>query len=185
MPGVNKNICLFSPPGPTPKLLPVRLLYLRSTILFLFLACSAVAQVADDQAKEAVRVTMTLNADGSRTTYQFDPANKKAAAITTGQDGKVRERIKYELDDRGRFASGSVSGPDGQFRFNSIYKYEGTGRLAEETHLGKDGTLINKFVYSYDAAGKPTGYAIFDPSGKVVGKTSAAGPTPSPPAKRK
>jgi hypothetical protein len=128
---------------------------------------------------------MTVNADGSHTSYQFDPANKKATAVTTGPDGKVRDKIRYELDDLGRFARGTVMDAKGQFRFNSIYKYDGSGRLQEESHVGKDEALINRLVYSYDAAGKQTGYSVFDDSGKLIGKTSAPTPGPSAPPRRK
>lgn len=151
--------------------------------MVIFFATIAIAQVADNQDKEAVRVTMTVNADGSRTTYQFDPATKKATAVTIGPDGKTREKIRYSLDNNGRFASGVVFGADGKFRFKTLYKYDGAGRLQEETHLGKDNAVINKLVYSYDQAGKQTGYSVFDASGKLIGKTSAASPSPSPTTK--
>jgi hypothetical protein len=137
----------------------------------------------DNTDKDTVRVTVSLNADGSRTSYRFDKANKKATAITTAQDGRMREKIRYDLDDNGRFASGPISDAAGQFRFKALYKYDGSGRLQEETHVGKDDAVLSKIVYSYDQAGKQTGYAIFDGSGKLIGKTSAA--TPSPPAKRR
>lgn len=147
----------------------------------IFLAAIALGQVAENTDKETVRVTVSLNADGSRTAYQFDQPNKKATAVTTGQDGKVREKIRYEIDDNGRFVSAVVSDAGGQFRFKSLYKYDAAGRLQEETHLGKDDVPLNKIVYSYDQVGKPTGYSIFDASGKLIGKTSA--PTPRPPRK--
>jgi len=158
----------------------------RSTITFsltVLLVTAAFAQVADNTNNETVRVTVSLNADGSRTSYRFDQANKKATAVTTGQDGKVRDKIRYELDDNGRFVSGVISDAAGQFRFKALYRYDVAGRLQEEAHLGKDDALINKIVYSYDPAGKQTGYSIFDAAGKLMGKTSAA--TPSPTGKRK
>lgn len=125
---------------------------------------------------------MTLNADGSRTTYRFDPSQKKATAVTTGQDSKAREKISYDLDDNGRFARAVISGGDGKFRFKSVYKYDSAGRMQEETHLTKDDAVLNKIVYSYDQAGKQTGYSVYDASGKVIGRTSA--PSPSPSAKK-
>jgi hypothetical protein len=155
----------------------MRLPLLRSTITFsfvVFLALTHAAQVLDNTDKETVHVTVSLNADGSLMSYRFDQANKKATAITTAQDGKVREKIRYDLDDNGRFVSGMISDAGGQFRFKALYKYDATGRLQEETHLGKDDAILNKIVHSYDQAGKRTGYAVFDASGKVIGKTSAA-----------
>jgi len=134
---------------------------------------------------DTVRVTMTVNADGSHTSYQFDPANHRATAVTTEKDGKTRETIKYDLDDQARFARGIVSGPDGRFKFKSIYKYDPSGRLQEETHLAKDDTLINRLVYTFDPAGKPAGYSVFDASGKLLGKSGAPSPAASakPPGK--
>jgi hypothetical protein len=97
----------FQPLSQTGKLrAPMPLPPLRSTITFsaaIFFAAITVGQVAENPDKETVRVTVSLNADGSRTTYRFDRPNKKATALTTGQDGKVREKIRYDLDDSGRF----------------------------------------------------------------------------------
>jgi hypothetical protein len=123
---------------------------------------------------------MTMNADGSRTTYRFDPPNHKATAVTTEPDGKVRGKMRYVLDNAGRFASGESFAADGKFRFKSTYKYDGAGRIEQETQLGKDSAVLNKIVYSYDAAGHQTGYSIFDGAGKLIGQTSTAAPGPSP-----
>src|ERR1044072_994470 len=91
---------------------------------------------------DAVRVTMSMHPDGSRTVYKFDNAQHKAVATTTDPDGKVRETIRYELDDAGRFASGEVSGPDGRLRFKSRYKYDDAGHLLEESQSAADRTLF-------------------------------------------
>ncbi len=80
----------------------------------------------------AVRVTVSMHPDGSRTVYNFDNAQHKAVATTTGQDGKVRETIRYVLDDAGRFSSAEVSGADGRVRLKSRYKYDDAGRILEE-----------------------------------------------------
>src|SRR5438046_10495463 len=56
-----------------------------------------------DQARaDAVRVTMSMHPDGSRAVYNFDAAQHTAVAITTSQDGKVRETVRNVLDDSGR-----------------------------------------------------------------------------------
>jgi hypothetical protein len=133
---------------------------------------------------DAVRVTVSVNADGSRTIYEFDSVNHKAVATTRDRDGKLRGKIDYALDDAGRFASGDVFGPDKQLRFKSIYKYGDTGRLAQEMQLNKGGEVLNKIVYAYDQAGKPTGYSVYDASGKLLSQTSAPAPAASP-AKKK
>jgi len=88
--------------------------------LWFSLFASGLGQSAND----SVRVNVTVNADGSRTAYEFDQPNHKATATTTEPDGKPRSKIRYKLDDAGRFASGVVYGPDGKFRFKSRYKYE-------------------------------------------------------------
>jgi len=128
----------------------------------------------------AVRVTVSMHPDGSRTVYNFDNAEHKAVATTTGQDGKVRETIRYVLDDAGRFSSAEVSGADGRVRLKSRYKYNDAGRILEEAQSAPDGTLLHKIVYSYDSSGKQTGYSVLDASGKLVGGESAAGSRPSP-----
>jgi YD repeat-containing protein len=140
---------------------------------------TVLSQSPDQPRSDAVRVTVSMHPDGSRTVYQFDNAQHKAVATTTDQDGKLRETIRYELDNAGRFSSGEISGPDGRFRFKSRYKYDDAGRLLEETQSAENGTLLHKIVYSYDASGKQTGYSVFDASGKLIGGKSAAKARPS------
>src|SRR6266536_1279255 len=145
------------------------------------------SQSTEQTQGDALRVTVSMPPDGSRTVYNFDNAQHKAVATTTGQDGKLRETIRYELDEAGRFSSGEISGPDGRLRFKSRYKYDDAGRLLEETQSSEDGALLHKIVYSYDASGKQTGYSVFDASGKLVGGTSAGKirPSSSPKAREK
>ena len=133
---------------------------------------------------DAVRVTVSMHPDGSRTVYNFDNAQHKAVATTTDVDGKLRQTIRYELDDTGRFSSAEISGPDGRLRLKSHYKYDDAGRILEETQSAADGTLQHKIVYNYDLSGKQTGYSVFDASGKLVGGKGAAivraSPSPKP-----
>src|SRR5215831_7815667 len=137
------------------------------------------SQSPEQNQSNAVRVTVSMHPDGSRTVYKFDNAEHKAVATTTDSDGKVRETILYELDEAGRFSSGEISGSDGRLRFKSRYKYDDAGRLMEETQSAGDGTLLHKIVYSYDASGKQTGYSVFDSSGKLVGGKGATKVLPS------
>ena len=151
------------------------------------MACALVAgsaeiglsQSPEQTRSDAVRVTVSMHPDGSRTTYKFDNAEHKAIATTTDPDGKLRETIRYELDEAGRFSTGEISGPDGRLRFKSRYKYDDAGRLLEETQSAGDGALLHKIVYSYDASGKQTGYSVFDASGKLVSGMGAAKVRPS------
>jgi YD repeat-containing protein len=162
----------------------------RSTIACAMMSLAArmaAAQTAPPERSESsIRVNVTMNADGSRTTYQFDTANHRASAVTTEPNGKVRGKTNYRLDDAGRFGSGVSFSADGKFKFKSIYKYDGNGRMEEETQLGKDDAVLNRIVYSYDASGRQTGYAIYDAAGKLIGRTGAdSGPSAAPPAKKK
>src|SRR6266542_3053360 len=136
------------------------------------------SQSTEQTQGDAVRVTVSMHPDGSRTVYKFDNAQHKAVATTTDPDGKLRETIRYELDEAGRFSSGEISGPDGRVRLKSRYKYDDAGRILEEAQSAPDGTLQHKIVYSYDSSGKQTGYSIFDASGKLVGGERAAGSRP-------
>jgi hypothetical protein len=152
-----------------------------TAIAWLILIHSAGAQLAPNDNDAAVRVSVTINPDGSKTVYQFDQPHHQATATTTSADGKVTGKIRYQIDDAGRFSSGVVFGADEKFLFRSTYKYKADGRLDEETHLGKDDAVINKIVYSYDTAGRHTGYAIVGPDGKLIGKTGPkATPTATP-----
>jgi hypothetical protein len=150
-------------------------------LVSVFLASLVFAQ--DPPPNDAVRVNMTVNADGSRTTYRFDPPHHQATAITTEPDGKPRGKVEYVLDEAGRFARSVSLAPDGKFRLKSTYRYDGAGRLEQETQLSKDDQVLNRIVYSYDSSGKQTGYAIFDGAGKLLGQTTT--PTPSPPGRAK
>ncbi len=89
-----------------------------------FLSCAITVEWSQaQQATDAVRVTMSMHPDGSRTVYNFDNEKHTAVATTTDPDGKVRQTIRYELDSAGRFSTGEVSGPDGRVRLKSRYKY--------------------------------------------------------------
>jgi YD repeat-containing protein len=135
---------------------------------------------------DAIRVTVSVNADGSRTTYEFDAPNHRATATTTGKEGNTIGKIRYVLDDAGRFASGDVYGPNEQFRFKTLYKYDAAGKLTQETQLGADEAVRNKIVYAYDKNGRQTGYSVYDAAGKLIRQTPGVAPSRSPsPAKRK
>ena len=137
-------------------------------------------------APDAVRVTVSMNADGTRTTYEFDAPNHRATATTTSKEGKTIGKIRYVLDDAGRFASGEVYGPGEQFRFKTLYKYDEAGKLIQETQLGADDLIWNKIVYTYDKNERQTGYSVYDAGGKLIRQTPGAAPPRSPsPAKRK
>src|SRR5947199_8847123 len=131
---------------------------------------------------DAVRVTVSMHPDGSRTVWTFDSPQHKAVATTTDPDGKVRQTIRYQLDNAGRFSSGEVLGPDGRIRLKSRYKYDDAGRILEETQSAADGTFQHKIAYSYDPSGKQIGYSVLDASGKLVSRTvgTAARPSASP-----
>jgi len=151
-------------------------------------APSTRAQLQSGGAIEPIRVTVSMNEDGSRTAYEFDTANRKAVATTTGANGKLVSKIRYELDDAGRFAKGQVLGPDEKLRFKTLYKYDAAGRLAEETQLTREEAVKLRLVYAYDATGKPSGYSVYDSSGKLLGQTRPKGTANAPaasPARKK
>jgi hypothetical protein len=133
---------------------------------------------------EAVRVTVTLNADGSRTTYRFDDAHHTASASTKTREGKLLGKARYTLDDAGHFATGEIYGPDSNLRFKSVYKYDGAGRQTQEVQSDKNDNVLHKIVYAYDSLGKPTGYAVYDGAGKLVGQTTAPTRSSSPTKKK-
>jgi hypothetical protein len=124
---------------------------------------------------EPVRVTVSLNNDGSRTVYQFDNAKHQATATTSEADGKARGKIIYEIGENGRFLSGAVFGPDGSLLFKTLYKYDAAGRLERETHLAKDDRVIQTLVYRYDAKGQQLGVSVFDANGKPVSAAASPG----------
>lgn len=156
-----------------PRIRP--LLLMRFLWLSIF-AGSALAQATLPNDSDAIRVNVTINADGSRTTYQFDNANHKATAITADSGGSPAGKTIYRIDDKGRFGSGVTFDAKGRFRFKSLYKYDGAGRIQEETQLSRDDAVLTKIVYSYDANGRQTGCSVFDASGKVLGQTSTSAP---------
>jgi hypothetical protein len=135
---------------------------------------------------DPVRITVSMNADGTRTTYEFDAPNRRATATTATKEGKTIGRIRYTLDDAGRFASGEVYGPDDQFRFKTLYRYDESGKLIQETQLAMDDVIRNRIVYAYDKNGRQTGYSVYDAAGKLIRQTPGAAPPHSPsPAKRR
>jgi hypothetical protein len=153
---------------------------LAFALLFTFPTVPLCALAQEDNSE--VRVSVVLNADGSRTVYETNSANHKTVATTTGKDGKLREKIRWDLDENGRFLRGEVFGPKDQFRFILQNKYDASNHLVEETHFAKDQSVIGKIVFRYDAAGHQIGYSTYDGAGKLLGQSVA--PTASP-AKRK
>jgi YD repeat-containing protein len=156
----------------------------RLVLLILVLGSSArfaLGQEATpaDLPNDSVRVSVTLNQDGSRTSYRFDPTNHKATATTTDPAGKWQSKIEYELDEAGRFGSDRIYGPDGKFQFRSIYKYDSANHLLEESKFAKDNHLLGRIVFSSNGSGKQTGYAVYDSNGKLIGQTSPVGSAPS------
>src|SRR5438132_14406450 len=144
-------------------------------LVFAFLLSVAIAPrcAVDQEENGEVRVSVVLNADGSRTVYETNPANHKTVTTTTGKDGKLREKIRWDLDESGRFLRGEVLGPKEQFRFILQNKYDANNRLVEETHFAKDQSVIGKIVFRYDAAGHQIGYSTYDGAGKLLGQTVA------------
>ncbi len=157
---------------------------LQSIILLLLAAVTCIAIAQPMPLSDAVRVTVSLNADGSRTTYRFDDVNHKATATTTNREGKPLGKTDYTLDDSGRFATGMVYAPDKRLRFRSTYKYDDAGKLTQEVQSDKNDAVLHKIVYAYDSLGKQTGYSIFDGAGKLVGQTTAPSVSATP-AKKK
>ena len=66
---------------------------------------------------DAVRVTMSMHPDGSRTVYNFDNAQHTAVSTTTDPDGKVRQTIRYQLETLA--ASRPEKFPDRMVAFDS------------------------------------------------------------------
>jgi hypothetical protein len=155
---------------------------MRSIAFALFFSVTTPLCTLAQENNGEVRVSVVLNADGSRTVYESNAANHKTIATTTGKDGKLREKIRWDLDESGRFLRGEVFGPKEQFRFILQNKYDASNRLIEETHFAKDQSVIGKIVFRYNAAGHQIGYSTYDGAGKLLGQTIA--PTASP-AKRK
>ena len=150
---------------------------------FIATASATVAQ-SPTPAPETVRVTVSMNADGSRTVYEFDSVHHKAKATTTDKNGKPVGTIRYTLDEAGRFIRGGVYGPDDQLRFKTLYKYDEAGRLNQETQLSKDDAVQHKLIYAYDKNGRQTGYAVYDAAGKLVSQKGPS-PTATPTNKRR
>jgi YD repeat-containing protein len=138
----------------------------------LLLAASPLGFGQEVSPSSEVRVSVVLNADGSRTVYEADNANHKSVATTTEANGKLREKIRYDLDENGRFLRSEVLGPKEQFRFVAKYRYDANNRLIEETHFAKDETVIGRLAFQYDAAGRQVGYSAYDGAGKLLGQTS-------------
>ena len=158
---------------------------IRGLFLIGFLSFLGTLDAQLETATPDVRVTVSMNADGTKTTYEFDAPNRRAVATTTGKDGKIVGRIRYTLDDANRFASGDVYGPDNQLRFKTLYKYDAGGKLTQETQLGTDDSVRNKIVYSYDKNGKQTGYSVYDSTGKLIRQTPGVSPRPTASPKKK
>jgi YD repeat-containing protein len=157
----------------------------RSLLASFVAAFLALRPGAFGQQADPVRVTVSMNADGSKTIYEFDAPQRKATATTTGKDGKLVGKVRYTLDDAGRFSSGEVYGPDDRLRFKTLYKYDTAGRLTQETQLDKDDAVKHKLVYFYDGIGRQVGYKVYDAAGKLVTQKGKVAPSATPSKKRR
>ena len=160
----------------------MRLLFTAAIVLVAALTRAVVGQGLP---ADAVRVTVSINADGSHTTYRFDDAHHTAAATTTTREGKLLGTTRYTLDDAGHFATGEVYGADSKLRFRSVYKYDDAGRQTQEIQSDKSDNVLHRIVYTYDSLGKPTGYAIYDGAGRLIGQTNAPRASATPAKKKK
>ncbi|MEO5718406.1 MAG: hypothetical protein ABIR29_07520 [Chthoniobacterales bacterium] len=149
-------------------------LTLSAAFAFGAIALHALAQSGDD----AVRVTVTMNPDGSKTVYQTDGASRRSTATTTGANGKAQGKTVYKLDANGRYESGEVFAANGTLRFKTRYRYDPAGHLLEEMQLAKDDSVRNRIVYTYDASGHSAGYSVYDGDGRLFGRTTAKKPAP-------
>src|SRR5438105_11317372 len=140
----------------------------RLVFAFLFSVAIASRCAGAQEENGEVRVSVVLNADGSRTVYETNAANHKTVATTTGKDGKSREKIRWDLDESGRFLRGEVFGPKEQFRFILQNKYDANNRLIEETHLAKDQSEIGKIAIHYETAGHQIGTSTSDVAGNII-----------------
>ncbi len=103
-------------------------LHFTTALALLAGASLTFAQASD----EAVRVTVMVNSDGSKTVYQTNSVMHEATATTTDQGGQVKGKVVYKLDADGRYETAQILGPHGALRFKSRYRYDEQGRLAEE-----------------------------------------------------
>src|SRR5438067_11999548 len=71
---------------------------------------------------DAVRVTMSMHPDGSRTVYNIDKAQHTAVSTTTDLHGIIRQTIRNQLDIAVRLSSVAISLPDGRVRLKSRQK---------------------------------------------------------------
>ena len=149
-------------------------------LTLLGLIAAASGQLQDRASDDSVRVTVAQNQDGSRTSYQYDNANRKAVATTVAADGKVVSKIRYDLDEKGRFKAGEIYDGKEKLRFRTEYKYDPRGRLESETQLAPDGNVRHKLVYSYNDMGKQTGYTVYDGNGKLLGRSTGSSPGTTP-----
>src|SRR5438105_7822399 len=101
-------------------------------------ALPIIAQNPESSSTDAVRVTVSLNADGSRTVYQFDNAKHEAIATTSDSDGKSRGKIVYQIGDASRFVSGVFFGPTEKFLFRAVYNNDAAGGREKETLFAKN-----------------------------------------------
>jgi hypothetical protein len=99
MPTVNHFFYPLLPPLACPVKLALPMISLPSPPTLLAGICLSTSAICLAQAPasmdEPVRVTVSLNNDGSRTVYQFDNAKHQATATTSEADGKARRKIIY------------------------------------------------------------------------------------------
>jgi hypothetical protein len=126
-----------------------------------------------------------MNADGTRTTYEFDSPQHRAIATTTGKDGKTVGKIRYTLDEAGRFMSGEVYGADDQLSFKALYKYHPAGNSPRKPSSGPTMSPVTRSSAPMIRTENKPAITVYDAAGKLIRGTPGVSPRPTPLNQRK
>lgn len=130
------------------------------------MACAAAGNA--QEGSSPLKVTTTLNADGTRTDIQKDIDARTSEAKTYDASKKLIQRAVFTLDDQGREVEGTIF--DGKDRIvgRTNFTYNAMGRVDEQTEKAPNGAVLRRVVFHYDPNGRVIGADTYDGQGNLI-----------------
>ncbi len=146
------------------------------------LALTAQPARAQEAPTNTIKVTTSINKDGTKTVVQTDPMEGKAeTSIYSAQDKLVQKTI-LKLGDSGTPEGGWVytvrgvtakGAPKLVLVYMMVYKRDNLNRLSEVLNYSPTNQLLSRQVYRYDGGSKLIRVDNFDATGKPIGATAS------------
>lgn len=144
----------------------------------LLLAAATPAAHAQDAPSSTIKVTTSLNNDGTKTVVKTDGDNNTAENSVYDSHDKLIQKTVFKIGDNGSPVGGYVyatRGVDAKGQpkmvlvYMMVYKRDGLNRLSEVYNYSPTKQLLSRQVYRYDAGNKVIKVDNYDAAGNSIG----------------